>query len=306
MRRIPFYRTVTSIVYVLLLVVPMLSISPVHAGIEDLTLENIQWVSKRRINRFVWEYTATADAHNAGTENLFGVHATLTSNADGLTVVEEDLDFGVVAASGLAPSIDTFRFQLDRRFRFDAAGFQIAWQGDAETPTSEVVFNSDFGIVETPYSTLEIAPFAIDQNTLEISITDLADLDEGDERIPVVRLEPSGIEFSAPVWLTVDYNRIGIETPRDYRWIYGSGDEFSEAEILDVNSTAGTVSLAIRHFSEVAAEEITGHPYRSPYRGFAGSLREFSDSHCGHDHQVSQSTDFANHVYATQFGNLEG
>lgn len=73
----------------------------------ELTIGNYQLVSSKRITRTVFEYTYKAFVTNTGDDAL-GVSATLSINSSGVTVLDNQLDFGNVSNGASSTSSDTF------------------------------------------------------------------------------------------------------------------------------------------------------------------------------------------------------
>src|SRR5687767_14595899 len=90
------------------------------------TVTNIQFVSERRIDRFVIEATYRADARSSGGA-FRQVSATVISNNPALTVVDNSLTFRDLADGATVTSTDTFTIRHDLRIAFENSfiSFQV-------------------------------------------------------------------------------------------------------------------------------------------------------------------------------------
>ena len=108
----------------------------------DLWPENYVLVSRTRINRFVYEYEYKFDMRNRGTGDAFNVECTIDSVPAQITVVDDHVDFGDIAAGVVVTSLDTFSFRQDRRY--PVADFQIRWKLEYDDAAGNHVTFLDF------------------------------------------------------------------------------------------------------------------------------------------------------------------
>lgn len=99
-----------------------------QAALEDLSIDNTALivVSSTRVNRTEFDLTYRAKITNAGTQDMSGVTATLTSLATSTQVIQGRLTFGEVLAGSTVTSSDTFTIRQDRSFPFRPAN--LSWQ----------------------------------------------------------------------------------------------------------------------------------------------------------------------------------
>ena len=83
-------------------------------------------VSTDRVSRTEFAYTYRARVINAGSVDMLGVTATLTSHSPKTVVVDGDLTFGTVPAGVTVTSSDTFTIRQDRTVAFNPA--DLVWQ----------------------------------------------------------------------------------------------------------------------------------------------------------------------------------
>ncbi|MGB6393713.1 MAG: PKD domain-containing protein [Candidatus Acidiferrales bacterium] len=87
------------------------------AQAQQFTVGNYQQISQRRVSLYVYEYVYQAYVSNSGGPAT-NVVATVTSTSSHTTIIDDSLSFGDVAADTSTLSLNTFRFQQDRRFAF--------------------------------------------------------------------------------------------------------------------------------------------------------------------------------------------
>ncbi len=80
--------------------------------------------SERRIDRTNYEYSYKADLTNPSAAPLANVSATVVSANAAVTVLENTLEFGAVAANSVKTSTDTFTIRMDRSVAFQASFLQ--------------------------------------------------------------------------------------------------------------------------------------------------------------------------------------
>ncbi|MFH2091142.1 MAG: hypothetical protein ABIJ31_02155 [Pseudomonadota bacterium] len=75
-------------------------------------------VSKKRIDRFVYEYSFTVTITNNG-QDADAVKATFSINSPYTTIIDSEVTFGNISAGTTVTSTDTYTIQQDRRYPFD-------------------------------------------------------------------------------------------------------------------------------------------------------------------------------------------
>ncbi len=108
----------------------------------DLWPENYVHVSRTRISRYVYEYEYRFDMTNRGNGDADNVQCTLDTVPPQITVINDQVTFGTVAAGATVTSVDTFAFQEDRRY--PVADFQIRWRLEYDDPDGNHVTFLDF------------------------------------------------------------------------------------------------------------------------------------------------------------------
>jgi hypothetical protein len=107
----------------LLLVGGILSFAGLPAQAQQFTVGNYQQISQRRISLYVYEYVYQAYVSNSGAAAI-NVVGTATSTSSHTTIIDDTLTFGDVAANTSTLSLNTFRFQQDRRYAFSFSNLQ--------------------------------------------------------------------------------------------------------------------------------------------------------------------------------------
>ena len=80
--------------------------------------------SRKRISKFVYEYSFTVTITNNG-QDADAVKATFSMDSPYTTIIDGEVDFGSVPAGASVTSTDTYTIQQDRRYLFDIE--TIAW-----------------------------------------------------------------------------------------------------------------------------------------------------------------------------------
>ncbi|MFZ1829030.1 MAG: astroprincin family protein [Candidatus Competibacteraceae bacterium] len=86
------------------------------AADSNLTIQNYQLQSEKRISRSVYEYTYKANVSNGSGTGYTGVAATVSSSSLNTVVVDNSLSFGNVGANSSSTSSDTFSIQQNRQY----------------------------------------------------------------------------------------------------------------------------------------------------------------------------------------------
>ena len=101
--------------FILLYTFLLLTIGQPAYAAPELTVGNYQLVSSTRISRTEFEYTYKADIINSGS-GASAVTAKLSSNAPGVTVLDDEISFGDVPANASVTSSDVFSVRHDRTY----------------------------------------------------------------------------------------------------------------------------------------------------------------------------------------------
>ncbi len=104
-----FFSTILS-----LIITPQAS----FADTPEFTIENFYVVSVIRLGHKHYQYEFKADVTNTSTVDAANVSVTVASSARKVTVVDDSLTFGDIAAGETVTSADTFILQLKHRFPF--------------------------------------------------------------------------------------------------------------------------------------------------------------------------------------------
>jgi hypothetical protein len=102
----------------LIICITLFGISLSAVAQPSLAIDSYTLISKKRIDRHVYEYTYTATIINSGTD-ADAVKATFSINSRYTTVVDGEVSFGEVAAGNTVTSTDTYVIRQDRRYPFD-------------------------------------------------------------------------------------------------------------------------------------------------------------------------------------------
>ncbi|MEW6379165.1 MAG: PKD domain-containing protein [bacterium] len=108
----------------------------------DLWPENYTIVSTRRINRYVYEYEYKFDMRNRGTGDAFNVQCSIDQKPPQMTVVDGQVSFGNVTAGAVVTSVDSFKYQHDRRYPM--ADIQIRWKLEYDDAAGSHIVFLDF------------------------------------------------------------------------------------------------------------------------------------------------------------------
>ncbi len=100
------------------------------AGVEDLSVTDLQMVSAQRVGRTLNRYSYTITVNNAGGP-LDNVVATVVSQSGATTIDEDTVVLGDIG-SGSVQSTDTFTFTHNRRYVFDVNN--LVWSFTADEP----------------------------------------------------------------------------------------------------------------------------------------------------------------------------
>lgn len=108
---------------------------------------NFTLVSSKRVTRTVSEYTIRADAKNITAFEIKNVTATLISVPGNITIVDGNLNFGLVTANATVTSSDTFIIRIDLRQAYSFVDLKWKIEGDlppppASTPSAVGIFMS--------------------------------------------------------------------------------------------------------------------------------------------------------------------
>jgi|GEM_PF-4566298 len=108
---------------------------------------NFTLISSKRVTRTVSEYTIRAVAKNVTAIEIKNVTATLISVPSNITIVDGNLNFGLLAANASVASSDTFTIRIDLRQAYSLADLRWKIEGDlppppASTPSAVGIFMS--------------------------------------------------------------------------------------------------------------------------------------------------------------------
>ena len=101
-------------------------------------------VSERRVSTFVYEYTYKFDMRNRGNAPANNVKSTLSSWPAPVRVVDGNVNFGSIPSVSVKTSIDTFSYQIDRRY--PVSDLQIRWKLEYDDAGGTHVSYVDFPI----------------------------------------------------------------------------------------------------------------------------------------------------------------
>lgn len=90
----------------------------------DLEYDNHTQVSRKRISRFVYEFSFTVTVINHGTD-ADAVKAICSINSPHTTIIDAEVDFGFLSAGKTVTSTDTYTIRHDRRYPFDTEA--VTW-----------------------------------------------------------------------------------------------------------------------------------------------------------------------------------
>ncbi len=107
-----------------------------------LTIENFEFMGKKRVSRTDYVYTFKATALNSG-DNAANVTAVLESSSPHTLVVDGDLDFGDIQAGQTAQSADTFSIRQNRRHRFNGAALKWTFHQEGPKPVSVKIIHTN-------------------------------------------------------------------------------------------------------------------------------------------------------------------
>ena len=110
----------------------------------DLWPEHYVKVSERRVSTFVYEYTYKFDMRNRGNAPANNVKSTLSSWPAPVRVVDGNVNFGSIPSVSVKTSIDTFSYQIDRRY--PVSDLQIRWKLEYDDAGGTHVSYVDFPI----------------------------------------------------------------------------------------------------------------------------------------------------------------
>lgn len=97
---------------------------------------NFTLVSSRRVTRTVSEYTIRAVAKNLTAIEMKNVTAKIIATPGNITIVDGNVNFGVLAASASATSTDDFTIKIDLRQAYSLADLRWEINGDPAPPAS--------------------------------------------------------------------------------------------------------------------------------------------------------------------------
>jgi type VI secretion system secreted protein Hcp len=97
---------------------------------------NFTLVSSRRVTRTVSEYTIRAVAKNLTAIEIKNVTAKIISTPSNITIVDGNVNFGVLAANASAASSDEFTIKIDLRQAYSLADLKWEINGEPAPPTS--------------------------------------------------------------------------------------------------------------------------------------------------------------------------
>lgn len=94
------------------------------ASAELVIGQNYQLMNSTRVGRTAYDYTYKVNIIN-NSFAVYNVKATVTSSAPGTTIIDGDVTFGDVPASGNISSPDTFTIRQNRSYSFDPSS--LTW-----------------------------------------------------------------------------------------------------------------------------------------------------------------------------------
>lgn len=97
---------------------------------EDVTIQGLDLVSERRIDRNIFEFTFRARAENRATIPYEDVRATVGTSDSSTTIVDGSVTFGSMPATAVLTSTDTITIRQDRRVPFSPQRLVWAFTGD--------------------------------------------------------------------------------------------------------------------------------------------------------------------------------
>lgn len=224
------------------------------SGCGSLAIGTYQLVSYTRISATVWAYTYKASITNNGTTTAPGVLATVTSLVSTTVVTNGTIHFGDVPAGATQTSTDTFTLQIDRRYPLTNSS--LSWTIDCTDATATTVIGIAGGTISVQNHlgdtlTLEIPPLALDEDT-SISVSVLyAPLPNpiADNIYPGAVLEPSGLIFSKPYKMTVNFHQ--PLTDLELATLYYLKDSDLVLPIANQNVTQNSIGGEYNHFSPI-------------------------------------------------------
>lgn len=122
------------LVTALLASMPSLAVAEVLGEEVSIDHNNFTLVNSRRVTRTVSEYTIRALAQNTSAIELDNVKASLVSVPSSITIVDGNLDFGLIAGNSSVLSSDEFTIQINLRQAFSLADLVWKIEGDLPPP----------------------------------------------------------------------------------------------------------------------------------------------------------------------------
>ena len=128
-------RMLAATMAILAIAALFLKIDDARAGVEDLTVSDYQFVTRRRAGRTFYDYTYTISVSNSG-ESLENVVATATSLTGNTTVLSGVVPIGTIAAGTSVQSTEFFVFRQNRRVSFNPEDIVWTFTADPAGPTN--------------------------------------------------------------------------------------------------------------------------------------------------------------------------
>ncbi|WIV97651.1 PKD domain-containing protein [Kinneretia aquatilis] len=116
----------------------LLALVSMLAAASETRVGTYTQVSSKRVNATIWEFVLKARLSNSGAA-LSDVKATVKSSDPSFAVVEDQLEFGEVAAGATVTSRDTFTIRIDRSKPLDES--KLVW-----TVTSKPLMQAEFTV----------------------------------------------------------------------------------------------------------------------------------------------------------------
>ena len=89
-----------------------------------LSISTLQLVSTRRLDRTNYEYVYRTKVSNSSSIAYSGAHASVSTDASSITIIDGDLDFGAIGSGSSTTSTDTFTI---RQNRSNSSPAVLAW-----------------------------------------------------------------------------------------------------------------------------------------------------------------------------------
>jgi len=122
------------LVIAILASLPSLAVAEILGEEVSIDHKNFTLLNSRRVSRTVSEYTMRAVAHNTSVTELDNVKASLVSVPSNITIVDGNLNFGLIAGKSNVVSSNEFTIQINLRQAFSLADLVWKIEGDLPPP----------------------------------------------------------------------------------------------------------------------------------------------------------------------------